>query len=632
MNHLLLKKYIFVTLGFLCLVFCSRISVAQAATPTVSASYTGTGDSVQLNVAGDPNASVILNYLGTGSIVRLSAIGTTNSAGTFSMTISSGAYGIAPGSLINVSVNNFRSDSIVWPYGTTASTGSGTISLSQTNAALTVGQSLVISVNNTTGNSLYLASNTVPTIANISINNNQITILGITAGSTSFQVCSVISSSNCATAVVTVQASAVQTVGFSQNNLTVASGQTVPVTVTGGTGTYVVSSNSNPTAIQATLTGSTVNLFALTSSGSASVTVCSSNLSSCGVITVTAGTVSSASGSLTFSQANPSLTPGQILPITISGGSGSYYVSSNSNSSVIQSNVVGNVLTLYGNSTGSTVLSICAASGGCGTLTLTVAAAGTLPLTLSQNTILLSTGQTNTITLSGAGGYSVSNNTNPYVASTALSGNTLVVTAGSAGSTMVTVCQSGGGCAFATITVSSSAGTPAPSLGVALATTHLLTVGQEISLAISGGSGSYTLSSNPGIPFSAALSSANLLVIRGTSVGSASVNVCATSGGCVAIAVKVADAPAAPVSSVPVAVAPAPVRGAYKFANAIVVGDRGPEVVELQKRLKKEGIFTGEATGFFGAATLEAVKKYQVLHKLNPIGTVGPSTRAFLNE
>lgn len=627
---MVLTKHVAAALLAASVVMFTGISAAHAATPTVSASYTGSGDTVQLTITGDANAPVILNYLGAGSAVQMTSLGKTGSGGTFSQAISTAAYGIAPGSLINVSVNNFRSDSIVWPYGTTGSTGSGTITLSQSALTLSIGQSSVISVNNTTGNSLYLANNTTPAVANISISNNQVTVAGVTAGSTSFQVCSAINASNCATAVVTVTGSNSQTIGFSQNNITVGSGQTVPVTVTGGTGTYVISSNSNPNAIQATVNGSIINVYALSSSGSATITVCSSTMSSCGIITVAAGTSSSVSGSVTFSQASPALTPGQVLAVTLGGGSGSYYISSNSNSSVVQANIVGNTLTLYGNSNGSSFLSVCASSGGCGNLSVTVAAPGTLALTLSQSALTLGIGQSASVALSGAGGYAVSSNSNSSVASASVNGSTLMVAGSALGTTMVTVCQSGGGCALLTVTVnSSSVTTPVSSLAL----THMLNVGQDLSLQISGGSGSYTLSSNPGTPFSANISSANVLTLHGTAIGTASVNLCATNGGCIAIAATVAAAPLAvtPVVTVPIASPVATTPAKYKFTSSIVPGDRTADVTELQKRLKTEGVFTGEPTGFFGAATLEAVKKYQTRRGLNPIGTVGPATRAALN-
>lgn len=627
MSILFSKKILKGIITIFTLVALGAGSVAYAITPTVSATVTGNGDNVLLNVTGDANSGVLLNYLGTSSVVQLSALGTTNSSGIFSATLSTAAYGIARGSLFNISVNNQRSDSLVWPY-LSSTTTSPTISLNQSSLTVLIGQTSVISANNTTGNSLYLASNTNPSVANISINNNQITVLGNTAGSTSFQICSTVNTTNCATAVVTVQSSNVQTIGFSQNNLTVGLGQTVPVTVTGGTGTYVVSSNSNPSALQVTINGTTANLYGANSSGSASITICSSNLSSCGVIIASAGAASSNPSTLSFSQANPVLSPGQVLPITVSGGSGSYYISSNANSSVIQANLVGATLTLYGNSAGSSVLSICATSGGCSTLAATVAAPGTIPLTLSQNSISLSPGLTSNITLSGAGNYAISNNTNSSVATGVITGNTLVVTAVAAGSTSITVCQTGGGCALASVSVNGTTLTPTISTPVV---TQLLTVGQDLFLAISGGSGTYTLSSNPGTPFSANISATNVLTLHGTATGNASVTICSPSGGCVAVAATVASAPAVVIPTIPPALSTTPTKSKYKFAKAILPGSKGTEVTELQKRLKEEGVLSGDITGFYGAATLAAVKKYQTLHGLEPLGTVGPGTRSKLN-
>jgi hypothetical protein len=67
-------------------VSCLWAVPVSAATPTVSAHYTGSGDTVQLTVTGDPNAGVILNYLGAGGIVKMSALGTTNQNKTYILT------------------------------------------------------------------------------------------------------------------------------------------------------------------------------------------------------------------------------------------------------------------------------------------------------------------------------------------------------------------------------------------------------------------------------------------------------------------------------------------------------------------------------------------------------------------
>lgn len=69
----------------------------------------------------------------------------------------------------------------------------------------------------------------------------------------------------------------------------------------------------------------------------------------------------------------------------------------------------------------------------------------------------------------------------------------------------------------------------------------------------------------------------------------------------------------------------------YQFLNPLAIGDAGTDVTELQKKLKVEGVYSGPINGTFGPMTQEAVKKYQTLHGLSPLGNVGPATRAALN-
>jgi hypothetical protein len=70
----------------------------------------------------------------------------------------------------------------------------------------------------------------------------------------------------------------------------------------------------------------------------------------------------------------------------------------------------------------------------------------------------------------------------------------------------------------------------------------------------------------------------------------------------------------------------------YKFLKPLDVGSKGTAVTELQKRLTAEGVFSGNITGYYGTATEAAVKKYQTLHGLTPLGNIGPATRAMLNK
>ncbi len=70
----------------------------------------------------------------------------------------------------------------------------------------------------------------------------------------------------------------------------------------------------------------------------------------------------------------------------------------------------------------------------------------------------------------------------------------------------------------------------------------------------------------------------------------------------------------------------------YKFSSMLKVGSRGKAVLELQKRLKAEGLFSGNMTNYFGQGTKAAVQAYQNKNGLQPLGIVGPATRALLNK
>ncbi len=68
------------------------------------------------------------------------------------------------------------------------------------------------------------------------------------------------------------------------------------------------------------------------------------------------------------------------------------------------------------------------------------------------------------------------------------------------------------------------------------------------------------------------------------------------------------------------------------FTSTLDVGSTGSQVTALQQRLTTNGFYTGPITGFFGAVTAVAVKKFQAAHGLSPVGAVGPATRALLNK
>lgn len=70
----------------------------------------------------------------------------------------------------------------------------------------------------------------------------------------------------------------------------------------------------------------------------------------------------------------------------------------------------------------------------------------------------------------------------------------------------------------------------------------------------------------------------------------------------------------------------------YQFLNPLQAGSKGTDVIELQKHLIAEGLYTGSITGYYGAQTKTAVQAFQTKYGLQPLGTVGPGTRAALNK
>ena len=100
------------------------------------------------------------------------------------------------------------------------------------------------------------------------------------------------------------------------------------VTISGGSGTYSVSGNSNTSVASASLSGNALTAYAL-ASGSATITVCDQS-GNCGPLYITVNSASGGSQSVVFSTTNPTIAMGQNFTVSLSGGSNDY-VSSNAN-------------------------------------------------------------------------------------------------------------------------------------------------------------------------------------------------------------------------------------------------------------------------------------------------------------
>ena len=66
------------------------------------------------------------------------------------------------------------------------------------------------------------------------------------------------------------------------------------------------------------------------------------------------------------------------------------------------------------------------------------------------------------------------------------------------------------------------------------------------------------------------------------------------------------------------------------LARDLAQGSRGDDVTGLQEFLRDQGFFSGNATGFFGPVTAQAVAKWQSQEGVTSVGSFGPLSRARL--
>lgn len=332
-----------------------------------------------------------------------------------------------------------------------------------------------------------------------------------------------------------------------QSTATLASGQSVSITISGGTGTYIILNNSNPSMVQASISGSTVTLNAVGSNGSSSITVCSSNQSSCGVVNVNVG--ATALPAISFSQSSPTISTGQSSVVTISGGSGTYYISSNSNTSVVQATLSSSSLTLNGLASGNSSMVICSSAGTCGSIYVTVnygSTGGTL--SLSQNNSTISIGQNLSIIVSGGvSPYSLTSNSGTVFTST-LSGNIISLYGVGSGSSYVNICSAEAACIPLNVTVIGSGSISSLSLSQ---NNVSLNKGNTTTVILSG-AGGYYFSGNTNQNISTATINGSSITISAINTGSNTISVCQSGGQCSSINVSVlASTVTTPTSSTP---------------------------------------------------------------------------------
>ncbi len=326
--------------------------------------------------------------------------------------------------------------------------------------------------------------------------------------------------------------------------------------------------------------------------------------------------------SISFSQTNPWVLQGQTLVTTVSGGTGSYYISSNSNINAVQASITGNLLSLSGTQAGSATLVICSSNATCGNQIVTVnnnTNPGSLYLTQSNVTVEINQ-VAQVIVTGGTAPYSTYyDGTNKVTAN--VSGTVVTIAGVSQGNTSVTICGVSGGCVPVNVTVTQpSTKTSAITINIPVA------IGQSLAMPLSGGSLSYYIATPISSPFNATISGKTLYVV-GTAIGSNTVTVCSSATLCSTIAIAV--------SGESIAKKTTPSTATFKkyiFTRALYQGMADNDVKKLQERLVYEGYLSVTPNGYFGLATQSAVKAYQRDHGLLPLGNIGPGTREELNR
>lgn len=198
-------------------------------------------------------------------------------------------------------------------YVTVNGSGSttGNVWFSPSNPVLTFGQSLAVSINSSVTaqaypyytNAYYISSNSDSNAVSASVSGTALNLYALRIGSSSIVVCHS-SLSVCGTLYVTVSGNnSGSGLSLSQYNVSANVGQTLPVTIYGGGGSYYISSNTNSNVATASVNGNTINIYG-NQSGSTTFAICQSGYSGCVNLYVTVSGYSYGGGGLQYPGGN----------------------------------------------------------------------------------------------------------------------------------------------------------------------------------------------------------------------------------------------------------------------------------------------------------------------------------------
>lgn len=337
--------------------------------------------------------------------------------------------------------------------------------------------------------------------------------------------------------ISTVWPSYSSTLSLSQTTAQLNVGQNLTISASNPS---TVAYNSNQSALTTQVSGNNVSLTA-NAAGSGTLTICGANVG-CKNVTFTVGAAQSA-GQLTFSKNNVSLNLKQSLNVTISyaNSANGFTVSANSNANDVLASISGNsnVLSLYGQNTGSATITVCskADSSACSSLYVSVAgnSNATTAVTFSQNTVVLNYGQNTVVTASGDpnNNYFISSNSNSSAVSVGVNNKNISLTGNSAaGSATVIICSvtTSNICGTIYVTVA----TNSSNIPVNFSQNNIsINNHQTINISVYGGIGSnyFILSNSNSAAVSSTIIGNTITLVGNAATGDAVINACSATVG-----------------------------------------------------------------------------------------------------
>ena len=156
-----------------------------------------------------------------------------------------------------------------------------------------------------------------------------------------------------------------------------------------------------------------------------------------------------------------------------------------------------------------------------------------------------------------------------------------------------------------------------------------MTVGQQTTIYVTGNNG-YYVSNNSSSGVATVQITGSNIAISALSAGSDTISICQTGGQCASLYITVSAPVTQPVVVAPVA--PVTTQPAYILPRYLGSGDKGDDVLQLQKLLSTKGFLKAKPNGFYGVGTKSAVQKFQKANGIKQTGNVGQATKDALNK